>query len=226
MSSRSARILLVADTHLGFDLPFRPRVQRRRRGHDFFANLEIALAPALDGQVDLVVHGGDLYYRSRVPPALVEMAMAPLLEVARSGIPVYIVPGNHERSRIPLNLWTTHPNLHIYDRPRTFHWRGPGGSDFDHGGAAGQFDRFVLAETEGAIRGADLDMARDPVDGLLARELARVAVGETASLRLAVNRSAEVSAARELLAEARTPEALLALAEERPVPTGLEGEGR
>ncbi len=26
------RILLLADTHLGFDLPFKPRVQRRRRG--------------------------------------------------------------------------------------------------------------------------------------------------------------------------------------------------
>jgi DNA repair exonuclease SbcCD nuclease subunit len=128
MSSHSARILLVADTHLGFDLPFRPRVQRRRRGHDFFANLEIALEPALAGKVDLVVHGGDLYYRSRVPPALVDMAMAPLLKVARSGTPVYIVPGNHERSRIPLNLWTTHPNLHIFDQPRTFHWPGPGGS--------------------------------------------------------------------------------------------------
>ena len=32
------RILLIADTHLGFDLPFRPRIKRRRRGLDFFAN--------------------------------------------------------------------------------------------------------------------------------------------------------------------------------------------
>jgi 3',5'-cyclic AMP phosphodiesterase CpdA len=62
-----ARILLIADTHLGIDLPLRPRVQRRRRGHDFFANLDRALQPALDGEVDAVVHGGDLYYRSRVP---------------------------------------------------------------------------------------------------------------------------------------------------------------
>jgi hypothetical protein len=33
------RTLLIADTHLGFDLPFRPRIKRRRRGPDFFANL-------------------------------------------------------------------------------------------------------------------------------------------------------------------------------------------
>jgi hypothetical protein len=30
------RILLIADTHLGFDLPFRPRINQRRRGPDFF----------------------------------------------------------------------------------------------------------------------------------------------------------------------------------------------
>jgi DNA repair exonuclease SbcCD nuclease subunit len=114
------RILLVADTHLGFDLPFHPRVQRRRRGGDFFANLDRALRPALDGEVDLVVHGGDLLYRSRVPPALVDMALAPLVRVAEAGVPVFLVPGNHERSRIPLHLWASHPNLRVLDEPRTF----------------------------------------------------------------------------------------------------------
>jgi len=126
-SPGAIRVLLLADTHLGVDLPFRPRIERRRRGHDFFANFERALQPALDGEVDLVVHGGDLLYRSRVPPALVEMAMAPLVRVADRGTPVYLVPGNHERSRIPLHLWTAHPNLHIFDRPRTFLYDGPPG---------------------------------------------------------------------------------------------------
>jgi len=115
----SARLLFLADTHLGFDLPFRPRVDRRRRGPDFFANFERALQPALRGEVDLVLHGGDLFYRSKVPPVLIEMAMAPLLRVADRGVPVYIVPGNHERSRLPLHQLTTHEHIHIFDRPRT-----------------------------------------------------------------------------------------------------------
>ena len=34
------RILLIVDTHPGFDLPFRPRIKRRRRGPDFFANFD------------------------------------------------------------------------------------------------------------------------------------------------------------------------------------------
>jgi len=117
------RVLLVADTHLGFDLPHRPRVQRRRRGPDFFANFKRALEPALQGGVDFVVHGGDLLYRSKVPPALVERAMAPLMQVASRGVPVYLVPGNHERSRIPLHLWAAHPHIHIFDRPKTYSYR-------------------------------------------------------------------------------------------------------
>jgi exonuclease SbcD len=120
MSGEIIRILFVADTHLGFDMPFRPRVVRRRRGIDFFANFERALKSAYEGKVDVVIHGGDLFFRSRIPDALVDMALAPLMKVAQSGIPVYIVPGNHERSRIPLNLWSIHPNLHVFDQAKTY----------------------------------------------------------------------------------------------------------
>ena len=114
------RILFVADTHLGFDLPSRPRVERRRRGPDFFANFERALEPALRGEADAVLHGGDLLYRSRVPPQLVDAAFAPLKRVADAGMPVLFVPGNHERSHVPHALLALHPLIHVFDRPRTY----------------------------------------------------------------------------------------------------------
>lgn len=113
------RVLFVSDTHLGFDLPSRPRVLRRRRGDDFFRNFERALEPARVGEVDVVVHGGDLLYRSRVPAWLAEAALAPLKRLAESGVPVLLVPGNHERSRMPYPLLALHERLHIFDRPRT-----------------------------------------------------------------------------------------------------------
>jgi len=113
------RILFVSDTHLGFDLPSRPRVVRRRRGDDFFQNFERALEPARTGEVDVVIHGGDLLYRSRVPPWLAEAALAPLKRLAESGVPVLLVPGNHERSRMPFPLLALHERLHIFDRPGT-----------------------------------------------------------------------------------------------------------
>jgi DNA repair exonuclease SbcCD nuclease subunit len=114
------KVLLLADTHLGFDQPLRPRVERRRRGPDFFANTRHALDPARRGEVDLVVHGGDLLYRSKVPPALVSSALEPLLEVADLGVPVVLVPGNHERSAVPFPMLACHEHLHVFDRPRTF----------------------------------------------------------------------------------------------------------
>jgi DNA repair exonuclease SbcCD nuclease subunit len=116
----AVRILLLADTHLGFDAPRRPRVTRRRRGPDFFDGYRRALAPARAGEVDLVVHGGDLLYRARVPADLVERAVAPLRRVAARGVPVFLVPGNHERSRIPFPLLAQHPRLHVFHGPSTF----------------------------------------------------------------------------------------------------------
>jgi len=114
------RILFLADTHLGFDYAFRPRIERRRRGPEFFANFERALQPALEGRVDGVVHGGDILYRSKVPARLVAMAFEPLKTVAARGVPIYLVPGNHERSAIPHRHLAEHPQIHIFDRPRCF----------------------------------------------------------------------------------------------------------
>ena len=117
--SRPVRVLFLADSHLGFDLPTMPRVARRRRGKDFQVNHERALAAAAEKNVDLVVHGGDLFHRSRVSPSLVFQAFRPLVGLSSSGLPVFVVPGNHERSRIPHTRFAAHPNLHIFHRPGT-----------------------------------------------------------------------------------------------------------
>ena len=107
MPPRNLRLLLLADTHLG--LP----------SNAHFAAFERALLPAHRGEVDLVVHGGDILYRSKVRPNLVLDAFAPLKRVADTGVPVVLVPGNHERSAIPYPLLAAHPGVHIIDRPRT-----------------------------------------------------------------------------------------------------------
>lgn len=67
-----------------------------------------------------MIHGGDILYRSRVPAELVHRAFAPLKEIAALGIPVYVVPGNHERSRIPFGLLAQHENVFLFDRPKTY----------------------------------------------------------------------------------------------------------
>ncbi|MFH1845067.1 MAG: DNA repair exonuclease [bacterium] len=117
---REMELFFCADTHLGFDQPVRPRILRRRRGPDFFANFRRFLADAVAAQADLVVHGGDFFFRSRVPKAIVDTAYEILLEFAGHGIPIYIVPGNHECSVLPTSLFVSHPNIRIFAEPTTF----------------------------------------------------------------------------------------------------------
>jgi len=118
--SDDIRVLLLADSHLGFDLPVSPRVGRRRRGHDFLANYAAALEPAMRGEVDLVVHGGDVFDRPLVAPTVAYQALEPLRRIAERGVPVLIVPGNHERSRLPHARFAAHSSVQVFDRPCTF----------------------------------------------------------------------------------------------------------
>lgn len=121
------RLLVLSDTHLGFDLPARPprgdrpaAPGRSRRGDDFFAAFEHAVAPAFAGETDLVLHLGDLFYRSRISAALAARVFARLGDLAEAGVDLFWVPGNHERSHVPRALLLSHPRIHVFDRPRTF----------------------------------------------------------------------------------------------------------
>ncbi|HRY43744.1 MAG TPA: metallophosphoesterase [Thermoanaerobaculia bacterium] len=114
------RLLFLSDTHLGLDLPGRPRAERPRRGDDLFASFERALEPAVRGEAGVVVHGGDLFYRSRVPAWLAARVFARLADLADAGVDLFWVPGNHERGAVPRELLLTHPRVRVFDRPRTF----------------------------------------------------------------------------------------------------------
>jgi exonuclease SbcD len=117
--SRLVHLIFLSDTHLGFDEPLRPRSRNPHRGPDFFANFHRILKVARAERADAVVHGGDLLYRSRVPDSLIDRAMGPLVELAEAGIPVFLVPGNHERSSLPRTLFTVHDRIHVFHEPRT-----------------------------------------------------------------------------------------------------------
>lgn len=120
MTNNKIKILLFADTHLGFDLPINPKVKKRRRGNDFFNNFEYILNEAVKEKADLIIHGGDVFFRSKVHHSIVTKSFQMMIKVAEKGIPIFIVPGNHERSFLPVSLFDTHPNIKIFDRPRTY----------------------------------------------------------------------------------------------------------
>ncbi|MDA3905231.1 MAG: DNA repair exonuclease [Bacteroidales bacterium] len=116
------KLLFLADTHLGFDFSIRPKKDRRRRGVDFFANFDRVISYAQENQVDLVIHGGDLFYRTLVPQPIVDMVYERIGNLAESGIPIVIVPGNHESSRLPVSLFLHQPNIYYFTKPEVFNF--------------------------------------------------------------------------------------------------------
>lgn len=122
--SGALRVLHLADTHIGAELPARPRANRPRRGDDFVRSFRRALGHAIscDG-TDLVIHAGDLFDMPNPSAAAVTAAGMALLEVASAGVPIVIVPGNHERCAIPASILLAHPNIHIVREPTTLLFR-------------------------------------------------------------------------------------------------------
>lgn len=114
------KIIFLADTHLGFDYPIRPKKDRRRRGPDFFNNFNIVLQYAVEKKVDLVIHGGDLFFRTKIPKPIIDLVYFKLLEFAEHNIPTIIVPGNHESSRLPDSLLLQHPTICVFKEPQFF----------------------------------------------------------------------------------------------------------
>lgn len=123
---KSLNVVFLADTHLGFDYPLRPRTDRPRRGEDFFRNFRTILNYAREQRADLLLHGGDLFFRSKVHKSIVDRTYRMLSDVAQAGIPVVIVPGNHERSVLPGSLFLNHRHIYVFDKPRTFSFKKNG----------------------------------------------------------------------------------------------------
>lgn len=100
-------------------MPGRPRTGYSQRGDDFIASYERTLARAVEERVDLVLHAGDLFDSAEPHSRAVAAAAEPLRALAAQGIPVVVVPGNHERSVIPATLLLNHPSIHVLSTPRT-----------------------------------------------------------------------------------------------------------
>ena len=117
------KIIFLADSHLGFDFPLRPQKEKRRRGIDFFNNFDFILDYAKTNKADLVIHGGDLFFRTRVPNPIIDMVYERIFNFAQTGIPISIVPGNHESSKLPVSLFMQHANIYYFTKPRIFQFR-------------------------------------------------------------------------------------------------------
>jgi DNA repair exonuclease SbcCD nuclease subunit len=110
------RILHVTDSHLGTERHVPGAPAGYLRHHDHLRALREALAPAFRGEVDLVVHSGDLFDRSRPPLRVMADGAALLAEVVRR-TPMVLVNGNHDWRGYRRALPLPPPGLTVVDRP-------------------------------------------------------------------------------------------------------------
>lgn len=116
------RILHLSDTHLGAELRARGVPSGWRRADDHLRAMEAALTPALTGEVDLVVHTGDVFDRSNPPEDAIGAAVVLLHRVARA-VPVVLIPGNHDRRGLEPHLGDR-PGIRVCDAPTRIELRG------------------------------------------------------------------------------------------------------
>jgi len=75
---------------------------------------------AVDEKADFVIHGGDFFFRSKLPEKIITIGYEMLLDFSKHNVPFILVPGNHERAQLPLSILLNTKNILIFDKPRTF----------------------------------------------------------------------------------------------------------
>ena len=103
MSDAPLRIAHLADTHLGYSALTRlcPNTGRNQRAVD----IERAFAAAVDhiiasGDIDLVLHAGDVFHHSRPPMQTLIFFVQQMRRLEAAGIPTIVIGGNHDTPRL------------------------------------------------------------------------------------------------------------------------------
>jgi DNA repair exonuclease SbcCD nuclease subunit len=112
----------TADTHLGFEITRIAQSHpqgRQRRADSILRNFRTIVQHAMDIEADLFIHSGDLFNKYYIPRPILDELVEPLSVLSRSGIPLLIIPGNHERSEFPFDLFHGAANAFVFDRPKS-----------------------------------------------------------------------------------------------------------
>lgn len=103
MSDSPLRIAHLADTHLGFTALTRlcPTTGRNQRAVDIERAFEAAVDHIIAaGDIDLVLHAGDVFHHSRPPMQTLIFFVRQMRRLEAAGIPTIIIGGNHDTPRL------------------------------------------------------------------------------------------------------------------------------
>lgn len=97
------RLLAIADTHLGLKTGRTVRA-REKIYNSMFDAFEKTLLDAREKKVDYILHAGDLFNRSKPPKNVIARAFQLIENLVSDDIGFIIVPGNHDRGKLPDTL--------------------------------------------------------------------------------------------------------------------------
>ncbi len=129
MHENIIRFLHIGDTHFGVHYALNPKnPYRRAYGELFFQKIEEVINQAIsEHHVDFIIHSGDFFNRSKPPPEVVDRGVKPFQLAAKRGIPIFIIPGNHERSKLPLGLLPfSNDNINLFSKPCSYTFKKNG----------------------------------------------------------------------------------------------------
>ncbi len=106
------RILALSDTHFGYVYGNTARA-RRQSIENMFTAFERTLEIAQNKDVELVLHGGDMFNRSKPHKDIISKAYRIIEKFTETGIKFVAIPGNHDKSNLPETL-LSHFNKEIF----------------------------------------------------------------------------------------------------------------
>lgn len=112
----------TADTHLGFEITKTTQSDpqgRQRRAASIFQNFAATVQYALEVEADLFIHSGDFFNKYYIPREILDELVRPIIDLQATGTRVLIIPGNHERSELPFDLFHGASNVYVFDQPKS-----------------------------------------------------------------------------------------------------------
>ncbi|MHA1552724.1 MAG: metallophosphoesterase family protein [Candidatus Heimdallarchaeaceae archaeon] len=106
------RVLALSDTHFGY-MYGKTAKAKKQSIENMFRAFERALEIAQNRDVELVLHGGDMFNRSKPPKNIISRAYKIIEKFIETGIKFVGIPGNHDKSNLPETL-LSHFNKDLY----------------------------------------------------------------------------------------------------------------
>jgi len=116
------KFIHTADTHIGFETTKVNQSDpegRKRRAEEIFQNFLTVVQYTKDTRAELFIHSGDLFNKYYIPREELDELVQPIIDLTKDGIKVVIIPGNHERSEFPFDLFHGAHGIYVFDCPKT-----------------------------------------------------------------------------------------------------------